>query len=149
MNAYAGDTLLYQDRVFRLDSQPLEHWFRLVGERPSLRRMAACTGVAPDYAATWTLDDDGWLRLTDLAGVWPDCNPLMLGHLFPLAGETIVAAWYSGRLHGVRLGDPHRLDARYGDLRIELQAGRLTGLDVQPGVATPVCDSPYWAASLV
>jgi hypothetical protein len=73
----------------------------------------------------------------------------MLGHLFPFAGESVIAGWYTGRLHGVRLGDPHGLDTRYRDLRVELQAGRLTGVDSGADEPPSLCDSPYWAASLV
>lgn len=85
MMAYRGDTLLHEDRVFRLSTRPLEGWFGLLGARPSLRSPDRAGPQSPDYAATWELGEDGLLRLVGLAGSWPDTNPLTLGHLFPLS----------------------------------------------------------------
>lgn len=123
MTAYAGDTLLYRDRVFRLSTRPLEVWFRLIGERPVLRRtrqgfarppkqplppgpleLSAGKEPAADYAATWEIDPDGLLHLVGLAGSWPDTNPLAVGHLFPFAADTVAATWFTGALRGVRAG---------------------------------------------
>jgi hypothetical protein len=123
MAAYAGDTLLYRDRVFRLSTRPLEVWFRLIGERPVLRRtgqgfarpsqqtlpsgpIEPSAGKEPvaDYAATWEIDQDGLLQLVGLAGSWPDTNPLAVGHLFPFAADTVAATWFTGTLRGVRAG---------------------------------------------
>lgn len=123
MAAYAGDTLLYRDRVFRLSTRPLEVWFRLIGERPVLRRarqgfarplqqtlpsgpvdLSAGKELLADYAATWEIDQDGLLQLVGLAGSWPDTNPLAVGHLFPFAADTVAATWFTGALRGVRAG---------------------------------------------
>jgi len=123
MTAYAGDTLLYRDRVYRLSTRPLEVWFRLIGERPALRRtrqgfagpLQATAPLGPaersagkepaaDYAATWEIDQDGLLQLVGLAGSWPDTNPLAVGHLFPFASGTVAATWFTGAIRGVRAG---------------------------------------------
>lgn len=123
MAAYAGDTLLYRDRVFRLSTRPLEVWFRLIGERPVLRRtmqgfarpvqrtlpsgpdeLSAGKEPVADYAATWEIDEGGLLQLVGLAGSWPDTNPLAVGHLFPFAADTVAATWFTGPLRGARAG---------------------------------------------
>lgn len=169
MSAYVGDTLLYRDRVFRLGSRPLEAWFRLIGQRPGLRRASGLSADAPDYAATWEIGDDGLLRLVGLTGSWPDTNPLALGHLFPLAEESIVASWYTGILRGVRAGpvgtalaavqEPCHLASfpRHGvpglmlaDLALEIRCGRLLDASGETlGPDRPGDESPRWAATLV
>ncbi|MFA7664782.1 MAG: hypothetical protein WCY32_01525 [Burkholderiaceae bacterium] len=104
MSSYAGDTLLYRNRVFRLSVRPLETWFRLLGRRPQLRRPIHAAPGAADYSATWEICDDGLLRLVGLTGSWPNANPLALGHLFPFSEGSVVASWFNGTLRGMRVG---------------------------------------------
>lgn len=169
MPAYVGDTLLYRNRVFRLGSRPLEQWFSLVGSRPALRRPGYAPAGAPDYAATWEIGEDGLLRLVGLTGSWPDTNPLALGHLFPFSEDSVVAAWFSGTLRGVRagpvgvtleaVGQADRAAAYPGhgvaglvlaDLALELRCGRLLDASGNALDDAPADDgSPRWAATLV
>lgn len=168
MSAYVGDTLLYRDRVFRLATRPLETWFRLIGQRPALRHSSEQPPDGPDYAATWEIGADGLLRLVGLTGSWPDTNPLALGHLFPLAEDSVVASWFSGVLRGIRAGpvgaalaavqEPcHRDFPGHGvpalllaDLALEIRCGCLLDASGEPqGSGRPVDESPRWAATLV
>ncbi|MCM5569418.1 hypothetical protein M6I34_02755 [Burkholderiaceae bacterium FT117] len=168
MSACYGDTLLYRNRVFRLGSRPLEHWFRLVGARPALRRPSHLPADAPDYSATWEVGEDGMLRLVGLTGSWPDTNPLALGHLFPFADDSVVASWYTGTLRGSRTGplrsalasvrrpDPAQCPGNpaagllLSDLALEFRCGRLLDASGEPFAGRQAeGEFPRWAATLV
>lgn len=174
MSAYAGDTLLYRNRVFRLGVRPLEGWFRLIGHRPLFRRPSYVSPALQDYSATWEIDAGGMLQLVGLTGCWADAAPLALGHLFPFCEESVAATWYSGCLRGSRAGpsrfaqmqtmasDGHTATARDGgsgaglasvvlvDLALEIRAGRLLDADGCPVSDAPVRDAtPAWTTMLV
>lgn len=169
MPSYAGDTLLYRDRVFRLGERPLEAWFGLIGYRPDLRRPMVSPAEAPDHAASWEIGNDGLLRLVGLTGNWPDGNPLALAHLFPMAEEPVVATWFTGMLHGIRIGPvgqalvaaqqtPHwRAFPRDGiagpafaELLLDIRCGQLLAAgEPMRAAAQVVEDSPRWATALV
>lgn len=172
MSAYAGDTLLYRNRVFRLGARPLEGWFKLIGQRPDFRRPAHVSASLQDYSATWEIDGDGLLQLVGLTGSWADATPLALGHLFPFCEEQVAASWYSGCLRGVRVGPSrfasvHAADASEGlsrnggggtelagvviaDLALEIRAGRLLDAEGRPISDAPVRDgTPSWTSMLI
>ena len=79
--------LSHRQREFQLLDEPLEHYFRLIGQRP-------CKG---EISAEWEIED-GWLYLTRLTTLEAQDPPLTLDRLFPFAGRRVFAAWYSGEL---------------------------------------------------
>lgn len=126
METHHGDVLAFRGRSFLLLEQPLEPYFDLIGQRPSLLEAAPTAGRG--YAASWRIDD-GWLYLLAVAGRWSDRSSMTLHQLFPFAGDRIFATWFSGTLHGFRLEEGKAQacpDARrYPDLVLTLDAGRM------------------------
>lgn len=172
MSAYAGDTLLYRNRVFRLGARPLEGWFRLIGRRPLFRRPSHVSPTLQDYSATWEIDAHGVLQLVGLTGCWVDATPIALGHLFPFCEESVAATWYSGCLRGARVGPSRFAHAMandgqtaatgsggsgaglagvvLADLALEIRAGRLLDADGRPVSEVPVRDAtPSWTTMLI
>ncbi len=126
------DLLLHRGRLFELVDRPLENYFDLIGQRPSLRGDA--TATEPPYTARWQIDD-GWLYLTGLSGSWEDGAPLTIAELFPLAGTRVFAAWFSGALRGyradaVQFGSELGGNGRYPDIFLQVTCGRLKASSV-------------------
>jgi hypothetical protein len=117
-----SDSLHYRERQFELADHPLEAYFELIGERPSLMN-------GKPVSATWAIED-GWLYLTSLSATLRDGTVLNLGDLFPYAGEKVFAAWFTGTLKGFRDDVQSKLisadsDKRYPDLVLSVGVGRI------------------------
>jgi hypothetical protein len=115
------DLLHHRGRVFQLLDQPLERYFKMIGQRP-------CEG---EYTANWEIED-GWLYLTSLGCAKPHDQPMSMESLFPFAGRRVFAAWHSGPVRGFRTDRADRLSAlaakennHYPDLVLNLNCGRV------------------------
>jgi hypothetical protein len=120
------DLLHHRGRVFQLLDQPLERYFKMIGQRP-------CEG---EYTANWEIED-GWLYLTNLGCAKPHDQPMSMESLFPFAGRRVFAAWHSGPVRGFRTDRGDRLSAlaakennHYPDLVLNLNCGRVETISV-------------------
>lgn len=118
LGAGPHNLLAHRGREFSLVDEPLERYFKLIGQRP-------CEGTC---SAHWEIED-GWLYLTALSSDEPGDRPLSLERLFPFAGRRVFAAWYTGQIRGFRtdrqLPAGSELARRYPDLILNINCGRI------------------------
>jgi hypothetical protein len=124
--AFAGDTLLHNNKTFEMVDQPLEMYFELIGTRPAFEPIST---QGRGYMARWLIED-GWLFLASMEARWSDEEELQLNHLFPFAGSKVFAAWYTGPIRAYRrdlplpdLSAPAKL--RYPDVTLSIESGRI------------------------
>lgn len=133
--AFAGDTLLHNNKTFEMVDQPLEVYFDLIGSRPAFEPVST---QGRGYMARWLIED-GWLFLASMEARWSDDEALQLNHLFPFAGNKVFAAWYTGPVRAYRrdlplpdLSVPSKL--RYPDVTLSIESGRIARIANELGV---------------
>lgn len=124
MTIQTAEKLICNDREFRMDSQPLEIFFRLGGNRlPFLIRSTACWR---GYVGTWRLDDarlkfvglNGFIARKPLEAIAARafehkididdptlCSRATIEDVFPGFPGPVLAHWYSGRIQAVDAKD--------------------------------------------
>lgn len=148
MTAQMAERLMYKDKNRALFTLPLEPYLELRNNRAILTDIHRHTACWRGYCADWTIRDDR-LFLTGIAGYWdpeveetqaqrfpPPGEELTLQHLFPNAGESIAADWFSGQLrcpmgpllHRVHMGFASVYES---DLLIEVQHGTVISESVR------------------
>lgn len=117
MTAQIPEILLYNDQSYRMNSAPLEGFFKLNGNRPPF--LARTTMCWRGYSGAWSLVDrklwldclDGYIAKGSLVEIadgafrqhidYEDqnlCSKITLGDIFPDAQGPVFAHWYSGEI---------------------------------------------------
>ena len=141
MTAQMADRLTHEGRTLQLFTLPLEPYLAPGNRQKALADIHRHTACLRGYQASWAVRD-GRLYLTRLDGYWDDARALNLQHLFPRAGEDVVAEWFCGSLRcpmGKRLRYAHTdFDSVYErDLLIDIEHGAVIGTSERINTVAP------------
>ncbi|MFA6312659.1 MAG: hypothetical protein WC681_14350 [Sterolibacterium sp.] len=95
MTAQLEERLIYQGVDLAMCSEPLDHYFALVGSKPNFAR--SNTALWRNYIGTWEILDDK-LYIIGLKATMHDGSAASLETVFPDFPNRVFADWYSGEL---------------------------------------------------
>jgi hypothetical protein len=144
MTAQIAEELLYEGNWVSMCTEPLEDYFKLVGERPCFAD--TCTALWRGYVGAWEIIDDR-LYMVGLDGVQEDGRAVTLETVFPGYPERVFAHWYSGTLRIPQGKLLEYIHMGYGstceqDVFLVLKKGVVVGKFVQSNGVSNNADAP-------